>query len=79
MQRRPRYRLLSHVSTGQPVWRKSSFSYANGDCVLICHRPDGTWSVRDSKDPTGPILAFGATEWEAFVAAVKAGEFDIIV
>jgi hypothetical protein len=33
--------------------------------------------VRDSKNPDGPVLVFGKTEWSAFVRGVKAGEFDI--
>jgi hypothetical protein len=32
--------------------------------------------VRDSKNPTGPTLIFTATEWVAFTAGVRAGEFD---
>jgi hypothetical protein len=32
--------------------------------------------VRDSKDPAGPRLAFTAAEWVAFLAGVKACEFD---
>jgi hypothetical protein len=34
-------------------------------------------AVRDSKDQTGPVLAFTSHEWRVFVAAVKAGEFDV--
>jgi hypothetical protein len=32
--------------------------------------------VRDSKNPTGAALMFTATEWAAFIAGVRAGEFD---
>lgn len=35
--------------------------------------------VHNSRDPEGPILAFTKQEWTAFVAGVKAGEFDGIV
>jgi hypothetical protein len=34
------------------------------------------FAVRDSKEPTGPILTFAAREWRAFVDGVRAGEFD---
>jgi uncharacterized protein DUF397 len=35
-------------------------------------------AVRDSKaGPDGPVLWFSRTEWDAFVAAVKAGRFDV--
>lgn len=30
-------------------------------------------AVRDSKDPDGPVLRFGAVEWASFVARVRAG------
>jgi Domain of unknown function (DUF397) len=33
-------------------------------------------AVRDSKDPHGPVLTFGAGGWRAFAARIKAGEFD---
>lgn len=36
----------------------------------------GAVTVRHSKDPTGPRLAFTAAEWAAFTAGVRAGEFD---
>jgi hypothetical protein len=32
--------------------------------------------VRDSKDAAGPVLAFTAAEWAAFVIGVRSGEFD---
>ena len=58
-------------------WRKSSFSGANG-CVQTrhCGCGCGAVTVRHSKDPTGPRLAFTAAEWAAFTAGVRAGEFD---
>jgi Domain of unknown function (DUF397) len=33
-------------------------------------------AVRDSKNPTGAHLTFTATEWSAFTAGVRAGDFD---
>jgi hypothetical protein len=33
--------------------------------------------VRDSKDPDGPSLAFTADAWRAFLAGLRAGEFDL--
>lgn len=52
-------------------WRKSSYSYANGSCVLI-GQVTGAVAVRDSKDPDGPVLAFPEPAWGTFLAGVKA-------
>ncbi|MFG1608039.1 DUF397 domain-containing protein [Actinoplanes sp. NPDC049265] len=57
------------------LWLKSSRSYGSGECVEVRAR-DGGIQVRDSKDPDGPRLAFSRREWAAFVAGVRAGEFD---
>jgi hypothetical protein len=32
--------------------------------------------VRDSKDASGPVLRFAASDWADFVAGVRDGEFD---
>jgi hypothetical protein len=33
--------------------------------------------IRDGKDPDGPVLTLTPAEWDAFVAGVKDGEFDV--
>ncbi|MEU8506283.1 DUF397 domain-containing protein [Streptomyces brevispora] len=57
------------------VWRKSSASGAEHDCVEIAELPGGARAVRDSKNPERPALRFTATEWAAFRAGVIADEF----
>jgi hypothetical protein len=32
--------------------------------------------VRDSKDRSGPVLAFDPDQWRAFIDGVKQGDFD---
>lgn len=54
-------------------WRKSSFC-GNSACVQVATVGGGV-VVRDSEDPSGPVLAFTRDEWAAFVAGVNAGEF----
>jgi hypothetical protein len=59
------------------VWGKSSLSGPWTDnCVEVSGAP-GEILVRDSKDPDGPVLRFDFAEWEAFLAGVRLGEFDI--
>jgi hypothetical protein len=38
---------------------------------------DHVITLRDPKDPDGPTLVFTPAEWEAFVAGVRDGEFDL--
>ncbi|HET8661391.1 MAG TPA: DUF397 domain-containing protein [Micromonosporaceae bacterium] len=38
---------------------------------------DDLIGMRNSADPDGPILVFTESEWEAFVAGTKDGEFDV--
>ncbi|MFI2611276.1 DUF397 domain-containing protein, partial [Kitasatospora sp. NPDC018623] len=40
------------------VWRKSTYSNGDGDCIEIADGAPGIVPVRDSKDPHGPSLAF---------------------
>jgi hypothetical protein len=58
------------------VWKKSSFSSDGPDCVEVAGT-DSEILVRDSKNPTGPVLRFTPSEWDAFVKGAKAGEFDL--
>jgi hypothetical protein len=57
-------------------FRKSTFSGGAG-CVEVRLLPDGRIALRDSKDPALPPHHFTATEWNAFLAGVRAGEFNL--
>jgi hypothetical protein len=66
------------MDTRGAQWRKSSYSGDNGGaCVEVARNLPGAVAVRDSKDREGPVLAFAPADWEAFTAAVRAGEFDL--
>lgn len=50
------------------VWRKSTRSTGqNGNCVEVALTTRSV-GVRDSKNATGPALAFPLASWRAFVA-----------
>jgi hypothetical protein len=55
-------------------WRKSSHSSANGACVEVIHLPEAI-AVRDSKDPSGPMLVFTPPAWAAFINSARSGRF----
>ncbi|MGC4863926.1 DUF397 domain-containing protein [Micromonospora sp. DT53] len=49
-------------------WRKSTRSNGSGGaCVEVAANLPGLVAVRDSKDPTGPVLVFPPDAWRAFV------------
>jgi hypothetical protein len=65
------------------VWRTSSYSYGNGDCVQVGWRTSSYSGgngacvqvvpapnhvlLRDSKNPTGPALTIPTPAWRAFL------------
>jgi hypothetical protein len=56
-------------------FRVSSFC-SFGNCVEVGRSAEGSVVVRDTKDRGQEPLTFTDEEWTAFVAGVKAGEFD---
>jgi hypothetical protein len=57
-------------------WRKPSRSEPDGNCVAFATTHDGAVGVRDSKDPTGPVLTFNADDWRALLAHARNGDLD---
>lgn len=53
-------------------WRKSSYSGGGNNCVEVASDA-ATVAIRDSKNPEGGQLVFGASAWTAFTTAIKHG------
>ncbi|WP_427921141.1 DUF397 domain-containing protein [Streptomyces sp. cg40] len=56
-------------------WVKSSYSGNNGNCIEVAVLPGGGRALRDSKDPSGPVLTFTNAEFTAFIDGARDGEF----
>lgn len=54
------------------TWVKGPKSWET-NCVEVAF-VDGGVGIRDSKNPTGPVLPFTNDEWDAFEAGVKDGD-----
>ena len=48
-------------------WRRE-LACSNNACVEVA-KVDGTYLIRDAKDPEGAVLSFSEQEWKAFAAA----------
>jgi hypothetical protein len=58
------------------AWRTSSYSAEEGQCVEV-GRGEAVVLARDSMDPGGSVLGFGAEAWGAFLDTVKSGRLDL--
>jgi Domain of unknown function (DUF397) len=58
------------------AYTKSSHS-GGGSCVEVRLLAGDSIGVRDSKDISQAPLVFTRPEWEAFLAGVRDGEFDL--
>jgi len=56
----------------QAVWRKSSWSSYNGNCVAVARLRGELVGVRDTKEEGFErILVFGSAAWRSFIDSVK--------
>ncbi|PSK67018.1 hypothetical protein B0E53_01006 [Micromonospora sp. MH33] len=59
-----------------PRWRKSVRSANEGNCVEVADNLPGVVLVRDSKDPSGPALAFTPDAWRSLVTSLRRRALD---
>ena len=62
---------MPSADLSRAVWRASTRSGGNGNCVEVAANLPGVVAVRDSKDRTGPVLVFGHAVWETFTAQLR--------
>jgi hypothetical protein len=63
--------VVAALATPDRGWFKSSRSSDNGACVEV-RFVDGAVDVRDTKDRTGPVLAFDGRSWTSFLTGLEA-------
>jgi Domain of unknown function (DUF397) len=65
---------VSSIDLSGALWRKSSYSNGQANCVeATTGAPDGhVVAVRDSKVPAGATLVFAPSAWRRFTGTVKA-------
>jgi Domain of unknown function (DUF397) len=62
-------------SDGELVWHRGICD--GGACVEVAMTGDAVM-VRSSADPAGTPVTLSRDEWEAFLAEVKEGTFDLL-
>lgn len=58
-------------------WVKAARSNPTGDNCVELAELSGTVGVRDSKNPTGPVLALTPQQWQKLTARIRRSEFDL--
>ncbi|MGI8815095.1 MAG: DUF397 domain-containing protein [Pseudonocardia sp.] len=62
----------------EPIWERSPFCGANGDCVEVARLANDDVGIRHSRERDRPTQVFSRPEWDAFVRGVLNGSFDHI-
>ncbi len=65
---------MSSIDFSDALWRKSSHSNGQANCVetAAIGQDSRLVAVRDSKAPDGAALIFAPSAWRRFAASVKA-------
>jgi len=67
---------VTDAGSADDVWRKSTASQPNGDCLEVAISAAAV-RIRHSKDRSGAILVFSHAEWGAFLDGARNGEFNL--
>lgn len=72
----PENKHASAAELAEATWRKGSDGDAGDGSVEVAFLSNGNIGLRDSSNPTGPALIFTPSEWDAFLAGARDGEFN---
>ena len=62
----------SAAGPAEAIWRKSSWSSYNGNCLAVAELGGELIGVRDTKDGgAGPVLIFNSEAWRSFLDDVR--------
>jgi hypothetical protein len=64
-------RMLGHKSL---IWR-TALSCDGGACVEVA-ADQNSILIRNSRQPSGPLIEYTPEEWHEFVSGIKKGDFD---
>lgn len=65
--------------SASPKWQKSSFSGGGGEnCIHLAEGKEGVILLHESDDPA-TVVTTSRENLAAFIAGVKAGEFDHLI
>jgi hypothetical protein len=67
---------MMNGNLSRAVWRKSTRSGGQENCVEVTGNLPGIVAVRDSKNAGGPALRFAHGTWDSFTSKVKSGKYD---
>jgi hypothetical protein len=63
---------MSSTDLSGALWRKSSYSNGQANCVEVAAVGHGVVTVRDSKSPGGTRLTFASRAWQQFLNGAAA-------
>lgn len=62
---------MKTVDLSHAIWKKSSRSNGQANCVEVATNLPGLVALRDSKDPEGQVLVVSTEEWDDFIGGIR--------